>query len=141
MEGNPSDESETVSPSAQSVNVTVVASTDTTQVDNIVIYRTLASGETFYKVAEITNSAQTYQDDLADAELTTEVEFNNTVPPKTKQFVLHKDRVFYMNCPDEESGDSLVMWSKSGNGEQVPSINYKYFSEKNGNLRLIFAAN
>ena len=131
MESNPSDESETVSPSDQSVNVTVVASTDS-QVDDIVIYRTLASGTKFYKVAEVTNSAQTYKDDLSDNEITILVEYNNNVPPKAKYLVPHKDRIFYLNCPAEESGGSLAMWSKSGNGEQVPTKNYQYFDREDG---------
>jgi len=56
----------------------------------------------------------------------------NNVPPKATFVKLHQDRIFYANCPDEDEGESLVMWSKSGNGEAVPSANYQYFDKDDG---------
>ena len=59
-------------------------------------------------------------------------ELDNGVPPKSKYIKLHKDVMFYANCPDEEEGGSLVMWSKTSNAEQVPSTNYQYFDRDDG---------
>jgi hypothetical protein len=132
MESNPSDPCATVSPSGQGVNVTYIASSDA-QVDNIIIYRTKTAGTVYYKLYETgTNTGATYKDTYADTELGVEVEVDNNVPPKATYLTLHKDRVFYLNCPEEDEGDSLVMWSKSGLGEQVPSANYQYFDKDDG---------
>ncbi len=137
FEGNPSEASVAVSPSSQKVNVSVVASTDT-QVDKILVYRTLdyaasaADSTLFYHAVELPNSTATWSDDLADGDLTTLVDTDNTVPPKAKYLLLHNDRVIYSNCPDETDGGSLVMWSKIGYGDAVPSINRQYFDRKDG---------
>jgi hypothetical protein len=137
FEGNPSEPSVVVSPSTQKVNVSVVASTDS-QVDTITVYRTLdyaagaADSTLFYKAVELANSTATWSDDLADGDLTTLVDFDNTVPPKAHYLTLHKDRVFYCNCPDEEDGGSLVRWGKLGYGDASPSRNYQYFDRRDG---------
>jgi len=136
IEGNPSSNSPTVNPSTQSVTVTVIGSSDA-QVDEINIYRTLAGGATtMYKVDTIPDPGDgvsvTYKDVHSDNDITTLLDFNNTIPPRAKYLGLHKDRVFYANCPFEENGGSLVMWSKSGNGEAVPTLNYQYFDKADG---------
>lgn len=135
--GNYSSASTAVSITDSGIDVTVVASANT-EVDNIVIYRTLdlGDGETvatqYYKVVELANSNATYEDTVADNDLTTLSEADNTVPPKAFYVILHKDRMFYANCPDEDTGGSLVMWSKYGKGEAVPSTNYQYFDREDG---------
>lgn len=66
-ESNPSAESATVTPVAgsQQIDVTVVASTDA-QVTNIHLYRKSATSVLEYKfVAELTNTGQTYRDNIA----------------------------------------------------------------------------
>jgi len=136
LEGNPSPVSDEVTVSDEDVDVTVVASSDT-QVDKIVIYRTLnldSGGDStqFYKVDEVENSDQTYTDSASDNDVTTLVSDNHTVPPKAKFVKLHNDRMFYISCPDETDGESMVMWSLVGIPEAVPSSNYQYFDRKDG---------
>jgi len=132
-ESNPSDTSVAVTPATQDVDVGVVASTDTTQVDKIILYRTLANETTpFYKQGEYANTTATISDSASDNALTILWDVTNTVPPKATFIKLHGDRIFYANCPDEDEGGSLVMWSKSGNGETVPSVNNQYFDKDDG---------
>jgi len=135
--GNPSAVSDEIDLSSGAIEVSYVASSDA-QVDKIIIYRTLdfsTTGdpiENYYKVVEVNNATSTYDDSTDDNDLTTLLEENNTVPPKAFFVTVHKDRVFYANCPDETDGDSIVMWSKSGEGENVPSSNYQYFDRSDG---------
>lgn len=135
--GNPSSASAEISVTSKKIKVSVVHSTDP-QVDKIIVYRTfnlLAQGSDstqFFKVTELTNADQDYLDETSDANLGALCTTDNTVPPKAKWVVLHKDHVFYVNCPDEDCGTSLVMWSKSGMGEAVPSANYQYFDRDDG---------
>ena len=134
FEGNPSDPTAQIDLYRQgcSIGVTTSAQTD---VDKIVLYRTLADGVSdgaYYKHSEIDKSTTTITDITHDDDLTTLLEENNTVPPKAKYLVLHNNRVVYLNCPDETDGGSLVMWSKASYGEAVPSANYQYFDREDG---------
>jgi len=133
---NPSLISAAVTVASGSIDVPVVASADP-QVQYILIYRTLdldAGGDPtrFLFVTRLANADQTYNDQTDDANLTSDVQFDNGAPPLAKFLVLHKDMVFYANCPNKEDGGSLVMWSKAGIGEAVPSLNYQYFDRKDG---------
>jgi hypothetical protein len=134
---NPSSASVTVDMASGGVSVSYTASADA-QVDKILIYRTLdfALGGTpttvYYLVAEVNNATSSYTDTTDDDDLTTLCETDNTVPPKAYFIKLHADRVFYANCPDETDGESMVMWSKIGKGEAVPSSNYQYFDRADG---------
>jgi hypothetical protein len=130
-DGNPSAVSTLIQPSSQKVTVSVVASADS-NVNHIVIYRTLASGSLYYKVAEVANTTADYTDNIADNALTTLLETDNDAPPKCKFLTVHKDRMFYANCPDETDGAYLVVWSKSGKSECVPSDNFQYFDRADG---------
>ncbi|KKL21155.1 hypothetical protein LCGC14_2448310, partial [marine sediment metagenome] len=129
--GNPSDASDVVDLYRQAGSIDVTASTQA-DVDKIVLYRTLADGTTYFKHSEVSNSTATITDTTADSAITIGLEEDNTVPPKAKYVVLHKDRVVYLNCPDETDGKSLVMWSKASYGEAVPSTNYQYFDRDDG---------
>lgn len=135
--GNPSPESAEITVTSRHVHIPVVASTDA-QVDKIVLYRTFnlfgdgADSSQFWKVGEYTNTTATLNDELADSGLGAEVEYDNTVPPVAKFVCLHKDRVFYLNCPSEEDGGSLIRWSKIGKGDSAPSTNYQYFDRTDG---------
>lgn len=73
-----------------------------------------------------------FTDELADAALGIALVLDNTVPPRAKFIILHKDRIFYANCPGEQDGGDLVRWSKVGIGEAAPSTNYQYFDRKDG---------
>ena len=135
--GNPSPASVALDLTAKKFNVAYTLSADT-QVDKIVIYRTLNLNTAgtdplaFYKVVEVTNATSSYNDETADSALGTSLEIDNTVPPKAKFVILHKDRIFYINCPAETDGGSLVRWSKVGIGDAAPSVNYQYFDRKDG---------
>ncbi len=117
-------------------DVGVTASTDST-VSNIVLYRTLdidaggVVGE-YYTVGTYANSTVSIEDTTTDANLGALAENDNTLPPKAKFVTLHKDRVFYANCPDETDGESLIMWSKVGEGDAVPSTNFQYLDRDDG---------
>lgn len=133
-ESNPSDVSIAVKPSTQDVDVGVVASDDP-QVDGINIWRTLANETTpfFRQNSEPhANSTATISDSVSDNFTTILWDTTNNVPPKATFIKLHKDRMFYANCPDEDAGGSLVMWSKTSNGETVPSANYQHFDKDDG---------
>jgi len=123
--------------SNSSVNISYTKSADT-KVDKIVIYRTLnlinEDNETtqYYKVTEVSNATSTYEDDTPDNDLTTLASSSNTLPPKATYVAIHKDRIFYLNCPDEDDGGSLFMFSKSGKSEACPSSNYQYFDKQDG---------
>lgn len=59
------------------------------------LYRTLVGGGTCYLVAPINdNVTTTYEDGLADADLTTELETDNSIPPSGDVVVVYKDRLF-----------------------------------------------
>ncbi len=129
---NPSEASDLTQPSTQNMRVSLIASTDP-QVDKIILYRTLdGSDPDYYKAVELPNTTATYDDAFADGSLTTLLKEDNTAPPKAKFVIVHKDRVFYVNCPDEESGGALVRWSKTGIGESCPLSNYQYFDRDDG---------
>ena len=117
------------------VNYTISADP---QVDKIVIWRTLdltnGASTLFYKVDEVANATSHYHDSKTDNQITVSAENDNTVPPKATFVCLHKDRVFYANCPAEKNGGSLVCWSKVGRGEAVPSANYEYFDREDGEI-------
>jgi len=137
LTGNPSAASAELDLSDKKFHVAYVASADP-QVDKIVIYRTLDLNDpgtdptAYFKVTEVSNATGSYDDETADEDLGTVLEIDNGVPPKAKLITLHRDHVFYANCPDEPDGTSLVMWSKAGIGEAVPSANYQYFDRKDG---------
>ena len=135
--GNPSAANVALDLTTKKFHVHYLASTDA-QVDYIVIYRTLNLNTpgtdplAFFKVTEVANADGSYDDETADADLGTSLQIDNTEPPKSKFILLHKDRIFYINCPDETDGGSLVRWSKVGIGDAAPSTNYQYFDRKDG---------
>lgn len=135
--GNPSPASTALDLTSKKFHVHYLGSADP-QVDYIVIYRTLnlntagTDPTAFFKVTEVADADGAYDDETADSALGTSLVIDNTVPPKSKFLVLHKDRIFYVNCPDETDGGSLVRWSKVGIGEAAPSVNYQYFDRKDG---------
>ncbi len=136
IRSNPSKISEIIDVSGKKIKVSVAASDDP-QVDKIEIYRTFAlnTGEIptdFYLVATIDNKTTDYEDNVADASLGMLAEWDNFVPPDAKYLTMYLDRVFYANCPSETNGESLVVYSKIGNGDAVPAENYEYFDRGDG---------
>lgn len=135
--GNPSPVSTEKEVTNQSIQVSYTASTDP-QVDKIWIYRTLdlfganTDSTQYFKVVEVANATSNYDDNNDDNDLTTLCETDNDAPPKAKFMCLHKDYVFYANCPDKTDGEHLVMWSKQGVAESVPSANHHFFDRADG---------
>jgi len=136
---NASDETDLIEVTNQSVSVEVKASNDH-QVDAIVIYRTLDTADPnntstiFYRVTELPNEDGRFEDDINDNDLENVLsESDNTPPPKAKFIILHKDRMIYANCPDEQDGGSLFLFSKVGQPEACPSSNYQYVDRSDGN--------
>lgn len=93
-ESNPSPISTLITPAAQKVDVTVVASTDP-QVTNIRIYRTFVGGAIFYTVDTIANVAGVYNDNIPDGSLGAQLSDIDREPPPILIYVeTHKNRVF-----------------------------------------------
>jgi len=136
IRSNPSPISSVLEVSNKRIKVNYVASTDP-QVDKIEIYRTfaLATGEIpvdFFLVATVNNETSYYVDDKLDSALGMIAEWDNYVPSSAKYLTIYKDRVFYANCPDEDYGESLVLYSKIGNADAIPAENYEYFDRGDG---------
>jgi hypothetical protein len=136
IEGNPSPVSNIISPSNEGIKVEYLNNNDP-QVDKIRIYRTYSLQPSeepvnFYLVTEVANANSYYIDTISDNNLGAAVEFDNYIPPTAKFVVEYKNRLFYANCPDEEDGESLVVYSKINNGDAVPPLNYEYFGKGDG---------
>lgn len=131
--GNPSAASDLIQPGGSNgVDVTLVASTDT-NVTHIRVYRTLNGGSIYYKQGDHANSDGDITDNTSDNLITVQLETNNHAPPKAKFLTVHKDRMFYANCPAETDGEYLVVWSKSGKPESIPiTDNFQYFDRADG---------
>lgn len=86
----------------------------------------------YWDIKTLNANEWSYLDDKTDNDLTSLATVTNAPPPKAKFICLHKDRMFYANCPDEDSGKSLFMFSMSGSPECVPHSNYHYFDRSDG---------
>lgn len=133
---NPSPISSDITVSSQGVKISVVESLDP-QVDKIVIYRTfnLPVGDEpvdFYFVAEISNTTTDYVDNTPDSSLGEQADFDNYKPYVAKYVTEYQNRIFYANIPEETDGESLVVYSKIGNGDAIPAENYEYFGRGDG---------
>lgn len=124
---------------SETVRVTVTSNISAQWANKIEIYRTMdlfgddVDSTIYFKVGEVLNPGDTNTatyDDTADnlEDLGMLMEENNTKPPKATFCRLHKNRMFYMNCPDERDGDSLIMFSKPFDAEACPTSNYQYIS-------------
>ena len=132
----PSQASSIIEPSGQGVQVSYVASSDP-QIDKIEIYRTYSLGAseepaTFYFVTAVNNTTDSYIDNIPDADLGLEVSWDYYKPPKAKYLAVYKNRMFYANCPSENYGDSLVVYSEINNPDAIADTNYEYFDRGDG---------
>ena len=87
----------------------------------------------YWTIKTTSANAWSFLDTLDDNSLTVLAKNDHTPPPRATFVCLHKDRMFYANCPGEEYGHSLFMFSSSGEPESVPSTNYHYFDKQDGN--------
>ena len=87
----------------------------------------------YWTIKTTSASDWAYTDTKEDNDLTLLATNDNTPPPKSKFIILHKNRMFYANCPAEKDGASLFMFSAPSAPERVPSTNYQYFDKADGN--------
>lgn len=111
------------------INVTYTGSLDPL-VSNIRIYRNLAGTlQNYYKaIADVVNGDNTSKLILSDDDLSaaTVLDFEAGAPPIAKDVVFAADRMWYMT-------DDMVMYSKDSQPENVPSLNYLFFDQNDGN--------
>jgi len=85
------------------------------------IYRTVAGGSTYYRVAELSdNSTTTYDDNNDDAALGAAAPTDNGVPPNYEFCVYHKDRL-WCNDPDNPN---YIWYSDLGEPFTFQSTNF-----------------
>jgi hypothetical protein len=95
------------------------------------IYRTIASGTTFLRVATIANNtATTYVDSILDSGLGTTAPTDNGVPPKFNTIVYHADRLF---CNDA-ANPSFLWYSEIAAAETFPSTNFLRIGDATGDI-------
>lgn len=104
-EGNPSTASAIVAPAGQNITWTVTAGPTGTSSRRL--YRTVASGDTYLFLTEISdNVTLTYADNVADAALGDEVDDDNTDPPSAiRQITVSRTRVYLLDA------DGLTVWA------------------------------
>ncbi len=105
---------------SQQLNVAVVASSDP-QVTHIRIYRTAASGTSYFFDQQVANASATIASTQADTALGTEVESDNEVPPDASWAGLFQDHVFLCGVADTPNG---LFYSKRFRPESFPTDQY-----------------
>jgi len=122
-ESNPSPESAEVTPSAQKVDLTNIPVSPDGKVNARRIYRTLANGEKFYWLADITNNdATAYEDNLSDADIleSEEVSYNRGIPKEGKFFEIWDGKLWIAG--NEEFPNDLFR-TNAGTLEEAASTN------------------
>jgi len=129
-EGDASVASALIQPSNQKVTVTKPTSTAEGDVTHWIIYRTEASGTTYYKVASVAVATGTYTDSTADASLDTgtTAPTDNNVPPVNADFMALHHRYIFMVDKDT----STIWFSKQDYPETYPAAYYFYVNPKDG---------
>lgn len=95
-ESDPSPVSNTVSPTNDQVDLSLIANSPDTQVDRKVIYRTTAGGAgVWFRVDEISGTVTTYADNIADAALGEEVFEDSGVPPQATFIEIYNGMMAY----------------------------------------------
>lgn len=119
-ESNPSTASASVSPSAQKVDLTAIPTP--TGATKRHIYRTVASGTTYYFVATLSdNTTTTYTDNTIDSALGDELEDDHDAPPTAKYITPHQGAMFYSGNP---SAPKRLYFSIQGFPEIVPATTH-----------------
>lgn len=102
----------------QDLRINITVSADPQIVDRN-IYRTSNGGASFLFVGNVGNNISlTFDDHISDANLGSEVEFDNDVPPILSMIETHKNRLFGVNPNDP----SKLRISKEFNHDQWPAL-------------------
>ena len=95
------------------------------------IYRTVAGGTTFKRVAEIAdNTTTTYLDNIADGSLGANAPTDQGVPPNYSVVEYHKDRLF-MN---DVQNPNFVWYSELANPYVIKATNFIRIGDASGDL-------
>lgn len=95
------------------------------------VYRTVAGGSTFKRVATISdNTSTTYDDSTADAGLGADAPTDNGVPPTYSAIVYHAGRLFVLD-PTEPN---QVKWSNVGDPYTFASTNFQTVGDNTSDL-------
>lgn len=95
------------------------------------VYRTVAGGTAFKRVATISdNTTTTYDDSTTDAALGVAAPTDNGVPPKYNRILYHQGRLF-MNDPDNPN---YLWWSTIDSPYTVESTNFAKVGDSTSDL-------
>lgn len=129
-EGNASVASDLIDPSGEAVVVTKPTSTPEADVTKWIIYRTIAGGSIYYKLAEVAIGTGTYTDTTADSSLDTgtTAPSDYSAPPANADFIclLHR----YIFLADKDT--SRVYFSTQDYPEKYPAAYYFDINPKDG---------
>lgn len=128
-EGNASVASSVVNPSAQAVTVTKPTSTPEADVTHWIIYRTVASGSIYYKLATVAIGTGSYSDTTADSSLDTgtTAPSDNSAPAACDFIALFHRYIFLA-----KENTSKVYFSTQDYPEKYPAAYYFLISPQDG---------
>jgi hypothetical protein len=122
-ESNGSDASESLTVSSKQISWSNIP-TGPTGTKSRNLYRTKSGGDIYYFVAAIDdNTTTTYTDDTSDANLITELETDNNIPPDSTIIYEHLNYMLYVSADNP----GRLYYSKPGKPDSVPPNNYKEF--------------
>lgn len=132
VEGNASDATSTFTVTMKILNLSSLPVAPTSHgVNARRIYRTLTSGTTFFRVAEISdNTTTTYDDNIADASLGLAEPSNKGEPPKYTSIVFHQNRLF-MN---DIANPGLVWYTDIDEPYTVSSLSFLTVGDQSTDL-------
>lgn len=100
------------------------------------IYRTIASGTAYFRVAQINdNTTTTYHDVIADASLGSPAPTDIGVPPKYNA-IIYLNNILFVN---DAANPNYVWYSVAGNPYSFPSTNFFKVGDRAGDLVKGFA--
>ncbi len=136
-EGNPSPSSNiTLTGTDTAITVNVIANTDS-DITHIYIYRTLLNeeGSDSARATEVLNYTQTVTLILSDDTIGDSgyvLEYNHDMPKLAMFALTGGSRLWLLRFPGEVGGDSMCMWSETGEPEYFPALNYQTFDPDDG---------
>lgn len=123
--------SATFTAASATLRVTLQTFTVSFGINSRVIYRTVAGGTIFKRVATVANNtATTYDDNIADASLGTTAPTDNGLPPNYSVCMFHRDRLF-VNDPDNPN---YLWYSELGEPYTFKSTNFLKIGDATADL-------
>lgn len=125
VNSTPSDASNTVNLTNQSVSLTIPVGTSAENIASRKIWRTLTSGTTYYLVGTVTgNITTTFADNTedADVDLTNELETGNVRFPPCQYMVNHQERLCGIGNTTEDDGPTTLFISNFQEPELCPLV-------------------